>query len=50
MREGDCVGLLEGAGFSSAPLFDAAALRQRYSLRRQDLRLSDSTLLCVARV
>jgi methyltransferase (TIGR00027 family) len=46
----DCAGLLEGAGFSSVTLFDAAALKQRYFPHRRDLRLSDSTLLCVAQV
>jgi len=31
-------------------LFDAAALKERYFPHRRDLRLPDSTLLCVAQV
>ena len=46
----DCVDLLERTGFSSVTLFDAAALRERYFPHRRDLRLADSTLVCVARV
>ena len=45
-----CVDLLERAGFSSITPFDAAALRERYFPHRRDLRLADSTLVCVARV
>lgn len=45
-----CAGLLERAGFSAMTLFDAAALKERYFAHRRDLRLPDSTLLCVARV
>ena len=44
-----CADLLAGAGFSSITLFDAAALKERYFPRRRDLRLPDSTLVCVAR-
>jgi methyltransferase (TIGR00027 family) len=46
----ECVGLLQRAGFSSIAPFDAAALKQRYFPYRHDLRLTDSTLLCVAEV
>jgi methyltransferase (TIGR00027 family) len=45
-----CADLLERAGFSSMTLFDAAALKERYFIHRRDLRLTDSTLVCVARV
>jgi len=45
-----CVDLLERAGFSSITVFDAAALKERYFPHRRDLRLADSTLVCVARV
>ncbi len=45
-----CADLLERAGFSSMTLFDAAALKERYFIHRRDLRLPDSTLVCVARV
>jgi O-methyltransferase involved in polyketide biosynthesis len=44
-----CTGLLERAGFSSITLVDAAALKERYFPHRRDLRLADSTLVCVAR-
>ena len=45
-----CVDLLDRAGFSSITLLDAAALKKRYFPHRHDLRLADSTLVCVARV
>jgi len=43
-------GLLGSVGFSSVALLDAAALKDRYFPGRRDLRLPDSTLVCVARV
>jgi methyltransferase (TIGR00027 family) len=43
-----CVDLLERAGFSSITLFDAVALKERYFPHRRDLRLPDSTVVCVA--
>ena len=45
-----CADLLERTGFSSITVFDAAALKERYFPHRHDLRLPDSTLVCVARV
>ncbi|MBV9092994.1 MAG: class I SAM-dependent methyltransferase [Streptosporangiaceae bacterium] len=45
-----CVDLLARAGFSSISLFDAVALKERYFPHRDDLRLPDSTLVCLARV
>jgi len=47
---GECVDLLEGAHFAQFSLLDAAALKERYFPRRADLRLPDSTLICIARV
>lgn len=41
--------LLGSVGFSSVALLDAAALKDRYFPGRPDLRLPDSTLVCVAR-
>jgi len=41
--------LLSRVGFSSVALLDAAALTDRYFPGRHDLRLPDSTLVCVAR-
>ena len=46
---GEVAGLLSRVGFSSVMLLDAAALKDRYFPGRGDLRLPDSTLVCVAR-
>jgi methyltransferase (TIGR00027 family) len=47
---GEVADLLGSAGFSSVTLLDAAALKDRYFPGRRDLRLPDSTLVCVSRV
>lgn len=46
---GEVADLLSSVGFSSVALLDAAALKDRYFPDRGDLRLPDSTLVCVAR-
>ncbi len=46
---GEVTDLLGSVGFSSVALLDAAALKDRYFPDRRDLRLPDSTLVCVAR-
>jgi O-methyltransferase involved in polyketide biosynthesis len=45
----EVAGLLDSVGFSAVALLDAAALKDRYFPGRRDLRLPDSTLVCVAR-
>jgi methyltransferase (TIGR00027 family) len=45
----EVAGLLDSVGFSAVALLDAAALKDRYFPARCDLRLPDSTLVCVAR-
>jgi len=49
-RRAECEEMLWAAGFSSVVLLDAATLCERYFPGRRELRLPDSTLLCVARV
>jgi len=43
-----CAALLEGCGFTSVEVLDAAALARRYLHGRPDLRLPASTLVAIA--